>query len=214
MRTDTPEGAGFFLQGPEAMDITDEKFNEMTKTVTEMLEVHLGVRDDISPVIFVFFKTLDKQSDGKTYMLSDIEMAIFIIGSDFNEHNEKMTITRGIGEECFKNKYLPVAAFMASEAWVSTVKVDDYKPDMRMNVTPPSQDPNKKECIIIAGKTPFNDCKVGVMIPVRRNDKNIMERDGDNSVVKEELKSPLLNQFFIGFRDAALSTMKSHGGRK
>jgi hypothetical protein len=179
-----------FIPDPDAIEITDEKFQELADQTLKMIEeLELGT-DGMSPKMFIHFRTLEEGG-----MLSDIQSAIVAIAAPFNNDN-KHDLIAGIGRKFFEKRWMPVAVFMGAEAWMSDIKQEDYD---AVTFVPPSKDPNRKECLMIAGKTSTNDgCQIGIMIPIKRDEKNNMVRAGENTVTKE-IDAYLLNHFFYGF---------------
>lgn len=195
MRSDKPKGYKYkALPPPEAMDITDDKFKELTDLAVRMVEEQeLGKNKSMLTTLIVHFREFVDGDNQVT--LSDIQSSIVIIAGTFNNETKQPTV-QAIGKEFFEKKWFPVAVFMVSESWVSEVSAEEIDlPDRPM----PSQDPNRKECIIIAGRTPAtDDCKVGVMVPIIHDDDGNMIRAGENTVTNE-LDTHLLDQFFVGF---------------
>lgn len=189
MRSNEPTNKPF-IPDPDAIEITDEKFQELANQTVKMIEeLELGT-DGMSPKMFIHFRTLEEGG-----MLSDIQSAVVVIAGAFNNDN-KHELIAGIGRQFFEKRWMPVAVFMGSEAWMSNIKPEDLKADAYVQ---PSKDPNRKECLMIAGRTSTNDgCQIGIMIPIKRDEKNNMVRDGENTVTKE-IDSYLLNHFFYGF---------------
>lgn len=176
------------------MDITDGKFKELTDLTVSMVEdTELGKNKDMAPMLMVHFREMT-QEPGKQMEVSDIQGAIVVIAGGFDDKTKNTTV-RAIGKQFFDKKWFPVAVFMVSESWVSHIAPEDLdNPDRPM----PRDDPNREECIMIAGRTPAADCKVGVSIPIIHDSNGIMTRKGENIVVNE-LEMYLLNQFFHGF---------------
>jgi hypothetical protein len=191
MRTNEPEQKPF-MPDPSYMDITDEKFQDLTDITVKMVEeTELGKSKDMAPMLMVRFREFDDK-----FMPSDIQGAVIVVAGGFDP-DTKQDILRSIGRMHFEKRWFPVAVFMISEAWMSSITQEDYDKQGGVSVMP-SQDPNRKECIMIAGRTTNGDCKVGVNIPIVHDKDGIMIRDGENMVTKE-LEMYLLNEFFWGF---------------
>lgn len=177
-------------------DLTDEKFQELADITVSMVEAVAFKGDEkaLDPVLFVHHRSFVEGG-----MMSDIEHSIVMIADGFGDEEHKRRTLRQIGARFFEEKLFPVAIFMASEAWMSTIDANDIK-DVDLDKLPmPSQDPNRKECIMIAGRS--TDCKIGVNIlniPIIHDKDGNMIRNGEN-VVTKELEMYLLNQFFHGF---------------
>lgn len=189
MRNNEPTQSAF-APDLSAMDISNEQFDKMTEQTVKMVE-NLGLNaESMMPKLVVHHRHLVEGG-----MLSDISATLIAIADGFNDSNEKRQLLRNLGRKFYKDMEVPCAVFMASEAWTS-VKIKENLNDGLM----PSQDPDRKEVLIISGRTMEGECKVGVSIPVRRDDKNIMRRDGENAVFKNSnIEMALLNQFLIGF---------------
>jgi len=202
MRTNEPEQQPF-MPDPSAMDITDEKFKElcdMTVRMVEKVGLH-GKEKSLMPVIFVHHRSIVEGG-----MLSDIEHTVVGIADGFNDGDKKREIVRKIGRKIWDQKLLPVAIFMASEAWMSHIDVKDKKNVDLDNLPMPSKDPNRKECLMIAGRTISYDCKIGIMIPIKRDENDYMHRDMDLEEIKtKDLDMYLLNHFFHGFFEKLVS---------
>lgn len=204
MRTNEPTDK-LFMPDPDSMDITDEMFQELTDITVEMVEeTELGKNKDMAPMLMVHFREFDK-----SMMPSDIQGAVIVITGGFNP-DTKHDMLRALGLQFFDKRWFPVAVFMVSEAWMSSVAQEEYKKEGYVPVMP-SQDPNRKECIMIAGQTTNSDCKVGVSIPIGHDKDGIMIRDGGNTVTKE-LDMFLLNHFFWGFFEKVAGRVKEEGG--
>lgn len=186
-----------FMPDPSSMDITDQQFMELCEMTVQMVNTvaFSGKEKSLMPVVFVHHRRFVEGN-----MLSDIEHTIVVIGQGFNDADEKRSVMKKIGAKFFDEKLFPVAIFMASEAWMSMINLKDRdKKDFDISKLPlPSKDPNRKECIMIAGKTTSGDCNIGIMIPIKRDENEYMQRDGEETRTKE-LETYLLNQFFHGF---------------
>lgn len=194
MRENKPKNKPI-LPDRSSLDITDEKFDELTKLTVNMVEnVEIDKSKDFAPMLMVHFRQFN---DDLT--LSDIQSAIVVVAGGFNP-DTKQDILHSLGNEFFNRKHFPVAVFMISEAWMSHIKPEEYKAGAPRLM--PSEDPNRKECIMIAGRTVYGECKVGINIPIIHDAEGIIRRDGENAVTKE-LEMYLLNNFFHVFSQVA-----------
>lgn len=186
------------------MDITDEKFKELTDlTVSMVEETELGKHKDMAPMLMVHFREMIIEP-GKQMEISDIQSAIVVVAGGFDDKTKNQTV-RAIGNQFFEKKWFPVAVFMVSESWVSHIAPEDLdNPDRPM----PRDDPNREECIMIAGRTPAGDCQIGVSIPITHDSDGVMIRKSENIVV-HELEMYLLNQFFHGFFQKVMNKYKT-----
>lgn len=178
-----------------AVDISDQQFDQMTEQTVKMVE-DLGLNTvSMMPSLIVHHRHIVDNG-----ALSDMSATLVGIGVDFNDGREKRNILRNLGRKFYDDHEIPCAVFMASEAWTSH-KAKECLEDGMM----PSQDPDRKEVLLVSGRTIAGECKVGVSIPVKRDDKDIMHRDGKNMVFKNEnIDMSLLNQFLVGFFEPAM----------
>lgn len=179
-----------FVAGVDGFEITDEKFKET-------FAVHCKIVEDISignksfePTIVVIYREL---KDG---MPGDVETSILIIADRFNETEEKQHVMKSIGRKCFENRWIVVGAIMATEAWMSTRSVDN--PNLELQ---PRHDPNRKECIMIAGRVMPGQFTLGHMIPVQRDNDSNFVKDGE-AITTPDIDTILLNCLFVGYLDA------------
>lgn len=177
----------------EALEITDEKFKEIADTTLKVIEENDLGKGGMNPVLFIHSRPwLGGQ-------LGDIEGMVVVIDQEFNNAETKTKVLKQIGAQVSQMKLVPVAVFMASEAWVS-MGTKEQPPDMNRM---PSQDPNRKECIMVAGKTIMKDCQIGMMILIKRDADGNMIRDGETTITNE-IDTHLLNQFFTGYFEKAI----------
>jgi hypothetical protein len=195
MRSNEPEHK-YVVSDTSAMDITDHKFDEMTNLTVKMVE-DLGLNTaSLMPTLIVHHRHFEENG-----MLSDMTSTLIALDVDFSDGDEKRELLRKLGRKFYMDKEIPAAVFMASEAWMSK-KVKENADDGLL----PRDDPDRKEVLTIAGRTMMGECKVGVFIPVKRDGKDIMRRDGENTVFKNKnIGTFLLDEFLNGFFE---STMK------
>lgn len=189
MNTNDRTGSNF-LPGPDCFEITDEKFKELFDGYSKMIEETSIGHDFVMPCVSLHFRQL---KDG---MPGDVEGALIGIDADFNEADDKQAILEKLGAQCLAKQWILVCAFMSSEAWQSTRDIKDPQPDMR-----PRDDPNRQECIIIAGRTLMGECKRACMIPVGRDKDNKFIKSGD-VIFTNDIETFLLDHIFIGFNNA------------
>lgn len=172
------------MPDPASLDITDEKFQELTDITVKIVEdCDLGNKR-MCPALFVHFRQLNEQS-----VLGDIQHAVIVLAGGMADKDQKHETIKRVGQQCFEKKWYPLAVFMAAESWRSE------KPDQYPQA---SKDPDRTECIVIAGRTINDDCKITIIIPLGRDKDGNMVRDGEN-VVWKEAEMYLLNNFFHGF---------------
>ncbi|HCR70138.1 MAG TPA: hypothetical protein DIW23_01740 [Anaerolineae bacterium] len=116
-------------------------------------------------------------------------------------HGERMNLLRFLGQTSAKSAVIGKLnkAYMVTEGWMSTVG-EDKPSNLR-----PSQDPEKKEVLIISG-IEIQDNKKRIMVYeiIRNKNKKIdhleeLFSDTDNEKMAE---SPLLDAFVDGFQNA------------
>lgn len=176
----------------EALEITDEKFKEFADATLKVIEENDLGKGGMNPVLFIHARPWQERQ------LGDIEGMVVVIDQEFNNQEIKTKVLKQIGAQVAQMKLIPVAVFMASEAWMS---MGTKEQPLDMNLMP-SQDPNRKECIIVAGKTIMRDCQIGMMIPIKRDKDGNMIRDGETTIT-HEIGTFILNQFFIGYFEQA-----------
>lgn len=196
MRTNEPTDKQF-MPDPDSVDITDEKFQELTDITVKLVEdCDLG-KKGMCAALMVHFREFNDQS-----MLGDINHAVIVLAGGMADEEQKYETFKEVGRECFRKRWWPVAVFMAAESW-SSLKPDQYPQA--------SKDPDRTECIAIAGRTISEDCKVMVVIPLGRDKDGNMIRAGENIVTKE-VEMYLLNHFFWGFFEKVAGRVKEEGG--
>lgn len=194
MRTNQPEGG--FLPGPDCFEITDDKFNELFDGYSKMIEETSIGQTSIMPCLSLHFRQL---KDG---MPGDVEGALIFINADFNETDEKQKIMEQVGAQCLAKRWILVCAFMSSEAWMSTRNITEPNLEVR-----PRDDPNRKEAIVIAGRTLMGECKRGCLIPIGRDTENKFIKGGD-VMVTDKIDTFLLDHIFIGFQKAVSAYLR------
>lgn len=183
MRTEKPTNKPF-MPDPASMDIADEKFQELADITVRLVEdCDLG-NTSMCPALLVHFREFNEQ-----FMPGDIQHAVIVLAGGMTDEDQKHETIKKVGRQCFDKQWFPVAVFMAAESWRSE------KPDQYPQA---SKDPDRTECIAIAGRTISDDCKIMIMIPLGRDKDGNMVRDGENKVTRE-VEMYLLNHFFHGF---------------
>lgn len=179
-----------FTAGVDGFEITDEKFKETFAAHCQIVEqISIG-NTSFEPTIVVLYREL------KEGMPGDVETSILIIADNFNETEDKQRIMKSIGRKCFEHRWIVVGAIMATEAWMSERSVDN--PNLELQ---PRHDPNRKECIMIAGRVMPGQFTLGHMIPVGRDKDNNFVKDGE-AISTSEIDTLLLNCLFVGYLDA------------
>lgn len=104
--------------------------------------------------------------------------------------------------------------YFISEAWLSRINKNSKKP-----FVPPSKDPNKMECLIVASHDISNNHGEMLVLEIKRDKKGNFSSLKDKTPKKEgkgEAKSILLEAFIKGYEIATLKigTMKMEQGLK
>lgn len=192
MRTDQPTEEPF-LPDPSAIEISDEKYNELRELSIEMVqETIIGKTDSMAPVLFVHYRKF--QEGG---MMGDLGHAIVMIaGYGDPKGPSKRDLMFRLGLKFEQERMIPAAIFMGAEAWVS----DSPKPGVA-----PSNDPDRKECICIHGRSIGGECKSGTIIPIGHDAKGNIIREGDEIKMPDgcDIHIPMLDAFFEGFFSTA-----------
>ena len=106
-----------------------------------------------------------------------------------------------LGKFCAVNEILPTAIFTIAESWYVTSK-DARKGENLENIAP-SQHPNRKEALVIAGLTPDNRSNFAMVPLTRDKDNRISFGKPDIQLYKkssnERTKATLLYEFWSGF---------------
>ncbi len=204
-REDKPTGAPF-MPSPDAVDITDEQFKKMSEETFRLVEeVGIGEKT-MCPAVIIHHRSINE--DG----LTDIETTCVTIASDFNEQSQKQEVIANIGRKFFISKKIPIAIFLASEAWTSTSNKE-------MPKVMPSQDPNRKECIMVAGRTLAGECKSLSMTVVGRDSEGRMTKTDEQitqyvmtgSKEGSRIDTNILDHFLHGFFETVKAKMIEEG---
>jgi hypothetical protein len=202
-RSNKPSDASDFVKPDisalEISSITFKKYLDMT--VDMVTSMGIG-KKDMMPVVTVYYRVI---SDTKG-MLSDVETAIFGIGAGFNEDREKRKLMFGIGVSLFDKQMLPAAVFMSSEAWIATAKIGEKLPGR------PSDCPDRKEVLMISGRSVDGEDKAIIGIPVDRDDGGLMQKADEQPISahsSQNIYTNLLDMVLIGFQVAATDKFRS-----
>lgn len=133
----------------ENVMLSDADFNE------NLYEHAKFLRDtstsEVSPIMFIHLMCISHSHDDLKF--GDKIIAAAIVGTDFNEEEEKKAVMFGLGKQIWKEhgkKVVPLAIYLGSEAWLSEQKERDVKKEGWIK---PSKDPNRVEVMIMAGMT-------------------------------------------------------------
>lgn len=187
MRDDKPYEKPFSPH-PSDIEISDETYHELRELSIQLVEeTILGKAKDMAPVLFVHYRRVNE--DG---MYGDLEHAIVVVADGFQDTESKYKTVFSLGKRFEQERMIPAAIFMGNEAWLS------HNPQPGLM---PRDDPERKECIVIAGRSIGGECKSLTMIPISHDADGFIIRSGEDEKHPEaaEMKTPLLDQFFIGF---------------
>ena len=126
------------------------------------------------------------------------ETRAFGLDVSMNDSEEKRRLFEGLGARCYAEQFCPLAAFVTTEAWLST-----------QTEVQPRRDPKRQEAVVISGRTiDGRDCLA--MAPVFRDTGNVI-RLGKFDDCAGQSESLLLNAFFGSFMKAAFGDLKGKG---
>lgn len=116
----------------------------------------------------------------------------FSLMTPFTEAKDKHAVLRKIGEQLYRDRVIPGAAILSTEAWLSS----------RRDVEP-RHDPDRKEVIIVQARTLLgNLCGIARMQIARSADGTIVAGEFEPPAV-EGVHCSLLGHLFDGFAAAA-----------
>lgn len=211
-RTNQPTESNYSFD-PSALEISDKRFDELHKLSLSMVNdvafgTHEGRREkDLTPVLFVHYRTVDTE----TGQFSDLECAVCML---CGVPEEKHGFMQQVGAQFAEKKMIPAAIFHGSEAWYVQAESKDKQVDMSIR---PSQHPNKKECIMVAGCSVGRDYKSFDIIPISRDAEGYLIKSDDPSpstaMPGAQSEPYLLYAFFQDFCEYYLKGKKPHGIR-
>lgn len=183
--------SGAFTPDISSVELTDEKLKEMAEETTQAIIKTAVGTDGMNPQIMVHYREMSEDDHSQ---LTDLKQMIVVIATDFNDQDVKYQVLQGIGRKCYSEHMIPCAVFMASEAWMSTQTKKEVD---EKGFTRPSEDPKRKEILIVSGMTISKDV-IGTMIPIRRDENGLIVQDGepDSSM---QCEAYLLSHFFVGY---------------
>lgn len=180
---------------PVSLEVSPKTFKELADASVKFVESAGLGESDFMPHLIVHTRSVVEGGG-----LGDIETTMVAIAAGFSQEQKRETI-RNIGRLFYKERKLPAAVFMASEAWTSK----EVGPDGKGKYATPSEDPNRQEVLVVSGMSMSGEEKIGVFIPVKRVDGK-MARAGEN-YVSAEIEPYILNHFFRGFFEATARRM-------
>jgi hypothetical protein len=126
------------------------------------------------------------------------ETRVFGLDVSLNDSEEKRRLFEGLGARCYAEQFCPLAAFVTTEAWLST-----------QTEVQPRQDPKRQEAVVISGRTiDGRDCLA--LAPVFRDTGDVI-RLGKFDGGPGQSESLLLNAFFGSFMRVAFGDLKGKG---
>lgn len=178
------------------VETSDAKFAEMFDMSVESAMVFGIGKTSMPPLILVHvrpFLGMGQQA------LGDTELMVICVDNDFNESDIKKKICNQIGAKMRAEKVVPVAIFFTAEAWMS-------RQEQSSDMTMPSEDPNRMECIIVAGRTLGGDCKAMQIIEVTRDTENNMQRGKHSEKMTDpkRIQTTIVDHIFDGFIDQSI----------
>lgn len=187
---------------PATLDITDETFMEYLESAIRFSRALAEGNKSMTPGVLIFGRRWDE----KTGTFGDIEALAVAVAKDFNEHDEKLSFMKQVGAKLMYDKMAPVAMFLASEAWMSHQRRESPGPFIQ-----PRHDPERKEVIMIAGRTTQGDCKAIVIIGLHRDGEDRMRLDGkiDKMTDAKRIDTRLLDGVLHGMVDPSIKLNQS-----
>lgn len=182
---------------PPEFEISEKKFAEMMVAVKASTASMVIGSKDLSPMLTVFYRKLIGGG-----MMSDIEMSLYVIGGDFIDDDRKEVAMRTCGQTVNEQKLFPLAVFMSSEAWLSKANGKHG---------PPSQDPEREEAIVVAGRNISGDHRLLSVMSISRDSEGVISSvDGFGNDTKP-LGTQLLDKFFHGYFSKAMGVAPVKG---
>ncbi len=168
-------------------EMTDAELKDVIRENTKWIASHLGKgdHDSFAPMLAVTGKDPLSASD-------KLEMVMYALLVEFNEHDEKHAVMRKIGSEYLKTKRIPLVAVLMSECWMSKRRIgspDDH--------CAPRDDPAREEGIQVAALTLIGKRCLMTFAPITRDKKNNIQL-GEFIDAQDGASSPLIESFYRG----------------
>lgn len=127
------------------------------------------------------------------------ELFLHVLAVPFDEHEEKHDAMMQIGRSIYQAKKIPVAAVLASEAWMSK-----QRPGQVAEYCEPRHDPMRQEGIIIFGLTIDGKHALITHAPFERDAKENIKAEAFGEIMKGA-KLALLASFYRGFFEVPMA---------
>lgn len=186
-----------------SMGLTESEFMEKAQMCLDWVQnVEIG-SEDVTPTFIVLHKEVDLAAKK---VGEEVHMNIYKLATnEFNTHDGKRKLFEAIATDHFNNRHFPVATFLVSEAWVSSVKLKDMPKDFVP--TPPSDDPNRTEAIMIMGMAYPLQKNYMATIRIMRNADGIIGQVGEPVIAYDKMSLPLLMLFWSKISSLIRTTM-------
>ncbi len=190
---------------------SDEDFNKELRELVDMevKGIDEGKADGVTPKMVVVCS-----KDGKIGGELERAIVVMMVNDEFNDHDKRMQIFGGLGAKFADEGFNVLSIYQISEAWMSTQVAKDAKGEY----LPPSQDPNRTECIIIAGMT-IDGRNNMASVPFQRvgvNDKKVIFAKSpvymDFKDDKSETEAYLLQSFFQKYLEVTMMKLLKKKG--
>lgn len=126
---------------------------QFTEGVTELAEKAMKQLGEIIPTVFLMQPREAEKGEKPAFN-------IYVIPVPFGSPNEKDKYAQLV-KQCAADVGNIIAGILMSEAWVSTQKIDESDPKSFSPKMAPSEDPNRREVIIVSMRSEnFSRCRV------------------------------------------------------
>jgi hypothetical protein len=165
--------------------VTKEEFDEFENQIKELAAKLHGESDDMMPHLFVMARNMEGEK----------KLVIVALATDFNDTDDKKRALSTVGKKFYEEQLLPVAVFMNCEAWVASMKKEEYE----KNPVMPRDHPDKKEVALLAGAE--IGCKHFSLswAPISRDENNKPTVGSWQSQDPDKMHMPILGYFYQGF---------------
>jgi hypothetical protein len=119
------------------------------------------------------------------------EVTVAVLAVPFNSDAEKREALRAVGRRLFAEKSVPVAAVLACEAWLASMRPGDRRR--------PADHPDREEVILCQGCTLGHKHAAFATLPLTRGDGNRIIPGAWRPTVTEHCEARLVLQLWDGF---------------
>lgn len=192
--------------------ITDEQFKaDADEAALAAKEFAIGQKA-LAPHLFVHYYNADRLTNPSEPISHDC----VAIHADFNDWDEKSRLLRKLGGDYLAARRIPVSVYFISEAWMSTrdkssVRLDEDGQPIADCM--PRDDPDRTEVITMAGMaTPWKERPIQLIcgcVPIIRDDAGLIQIAAEWELHHEGM-APILEQFFVGYHEAARKHIRIH----